>query len=95
MVEWRRNFAHEGAIMVVITFPDEATQLKGLGFLLRRFSGMALSSGEHFVPEAALAALAHENIPFSVHGPVTYEKRVAALRAAATSKAQKRPKKKS
>ncbi len=69
--------------MVIITFPDEATENKALGFLLRRFSGMALKSGEHFVPEAAVAALASQGIPFSVHGKASYEKQVAALRSAA------------
>ena len=74
--------------MVVITFPDETTQRKALGFLLKRFSGMALKSGEHIVPEAALAALARENIPFTVLGQATYEKQVAALRGAATGQIQ-------
>jgi len=54
--------------MVVITFPDKETQKKALGFLLGRFSGKVLKNGEHLVPEAALAALADKNIPFTVHG---------------------------
>jgi hypothetical protein len=54
--------------MVVITFPDSETQKKALGFLLGRFSGKVLRSGEHIVPEAALAALAENDIPFTVHG---------------------------
>src|SRR5713226_7997823 len=54
--------------MVVITFPDKETQKKALGFLLGRFSGKVLKNGEHIVPEAALAALADKNIPFTVHG---------------------------
>ena len=54
--------------MVVITFPDEQTEQKALGFLLRRFSGMAFKSGEHVLPEAAMLALAEANIPFSVLG---------------------------
>ena len=74
--------------MVVITFPDEATQKKGLGFLIGRFSGRILKSGEHIVPEAALAALARQNIPFTVHGKASYEKHVAALRSAATGEVQ-------
>jgi hypothetical protein len=74
--------------MVVITFPDEATERKALGFLLGRFSGQVLKSGEHIVPEAALAALAGRNITFTVHGKATYEKQVAALRSAASGTVQ-------
>ncbi len=54
--------------MVTITFPDHATEKRALGFLLGRFSGRVLKSGEHLVPEAALEALADQNIPFSVRG---------------------------
>ena len=74
--------------MVVITFPDKKTQTKARGFLLRRFSGKALKSGEHIVPEAAMTALAEANIPFTVHGKATYEKQVAALRGPAARKVQ-------
>ncbi len=70
--------------MVVITFPDAGTQKRALGFLLGRFSGRALKTGEHIVPEAALAALAEQNITFTVHGKASYEKQVAALRGAAS-----------
>ena len=59
--------------MVVITFPDKKTQTKALGFLLGRFSGTVLKSGEHIVPEAALAALAQRDIVFTVHGKASYE----------------------
>ena len=54
--------------MIVITFPDSETQKRALGFLLGRFSGKVLKNGEHLVPEAALAALADQNISFTVHG---------------------------
>ncbi len=74
--------------MVVITFPDKETQKKALGFLLGRFSGKVLKNGEHIVPEAALAALADKNIPFTVHGKASYEKQVAALRSAASGAVQ-------
>jgi hypothetical protein len=74
--------------MVVITFPDSATQKKALGFLLGRFSGRVLKSGEHIVPEAALAALADKDITFTVVGKATYEKQVAALRSAASGPVQ-------
>jgi hypothetical protein len=65
--------------MVVITFPDDETQKKALGFLLGRFSGRVLKNGEHIVPEAALAVLADRNISFTVHGKASYEKQIAAL----------------
>jgi hypothetical protein len=74
--------------MVVITFPDKETQKKALGFLLGRFSGKVLKSGEHIVPGAALAALADQNIPFTVHGRASYEKQIAALRSAASGTIQ-------
>lgn len=54
--------------MVTITFPDRETEKRALAFLLGRFSGCVLRSGEHIVPEAALEALADQNIPFSLKG---------------------------
>lgn len=74
--------------MVVITFPDKETQTRARGFLLRRFSGKIFKSGEHVFPEAAMAALAEANIPFTVHGRASYEKQVTALRSAATGEIQ-------
>ncbi len=76
--------------MVVITFPDNDTQKKALGFLLGRFSGKVLKNGAHIVPEAALAALADMNIRFTVHGKASYEKQIAALRSAASGTVQRR-----
>jgi hypothetical protein len=74
--------------MVIITFPDPDVQKQAIGFLLGRFSGKVLSSGEVIVPEPALAALAQQNITFTVHGKASYEKQVAALRSAATGPLQ-------
>jgi hypothetical protein len=71
--------------MVIITFPDAATEKKGLGFLVKHFSGKALKSGEHIVPEAALTALAEKNITFMVKGKATYEHHLAALRGSPSS----------
>ena len=64
--------------MVTITFPDRDTEKRALGFLLGRFSGRVLRSGEHIVPEAALEALADQNIPFTVRGKMTDEQQTAA-----------------
>jgi hypothetical protein len=69
--------------MVTITFSDRETEKRALAFLIGRFSGRVLRSGEHLVPEAALEALADQNIPFTVQGKATYEQQMAALRGAA------------
>ena len=74
--------------MVTITFPDRETEKRALAFLLGRFSGHVLSSGEHLVPEAALEALADQNIPFTVKGKTTYEQQVAAIRGVTPSSVQ-------
>lgn len=66
--------------MITIIFPDKETEKKALGFLLGRFSGRVLKSGEHLVPEAALEALADQNIPFTVKGKATYEQQTKAIR---------------
>ena len=77
--------------MVTITFEDRATERKALAFLLGRFSGHVLKGGEHLVPEAALEALAQQNIAFRVKGKASYEQQVAAIRGAAPAPVQRRP----
>jgi hypothetical protein len=57
--------------MVVITFPDRDTAKRAVGFLVGRFSGRVLSTGECIIPEAALAALAHRSFEFTVKGKAT------------------------
>lgn len=74
--------------MVTITFPDRDMEKRALAFLLGRFSGRVLRSGEHLVPEAALEALADQNISFTVKGKTTYEQQMAAIRSAATPAVQ-------
>ena len=74
--------------MVMIKFPDRDTEQRALGYLLGRFSGRVLRSGEHLVPEAALEALADQNIPFVVHGKATYEQQLAAVRGVASAPVQ-------
>ncbi len=66
--------------MITIRFADRATEKRALAFLLGRFSGRVLKTGEHIVPEAALEALADQNIPFIVQGKATYEQQLAAVR---------------
>src|SRR5882724_7378832 len=75
--------------MVTITFSDRKTEKRALAFLLGRFSGRVLKSGEHLVPEAALEALADQDIPFTVQGKASYEQQVAAIRGAAPTPVQK------
>ena len=65
--------------MVTIIFPDRDTEKRALAFLLGRFSGRVLRSGEHLVPEAALEALADQNMPCTVQGKATYEQQMAAM----------------
>jgi hypothetical protein len=65
--------------MITITFPDRETEKRGLAFLLGRFSGRVLRGGEHIVPEAALEALADQNIPFTVKGKTSYEQQVVSV----------------
>jgi len=77
--------------MVRITFPDRATERNALGFLLGRFSGRVLKGGEHIVPEAALEALAEQNIPFTVKGKANYEQQVEAIRGTPAAPIQRRP----
>lgn len=74
--------------MVTITFPDRETEKRALAFLLGRFSGRVLRSGEHLVPEAALEALADQNILFTVKGKTTYEQQMAAIRGVAPPSVQ-------
>jgi hypothetical protein len=74
--------------MVTIVFPDRETEKRALGFMLGRFSGRVLRSGEHIVPEAALEALADQNIPFTVKGRATYGEQLAALRGSASGPVQ-------
>lgn len=74
--------------MVTITFPDRDTEKRALAYLIGRFSGRVLRSGEHLVPEGALEALADQNIPFAVQGKATYEQQVAAIRGAASPSVQ-------
>jgi len=66
--------------MITITFPDRETEKRALGFLLGRFSGRVLKTGEHLVPEAALEALADQNISFTVKGKASYEQQITAVR---------------
>jgi hypothetical protein len=66
--------------MIRIRFPDAASERRALGHLAGRFSFKSWADGVTVVPEAALASLARENIPFSVEGRATYEQIIPALR---------------
>ena len=68
--------------MILICFPDTASERRALGFLAGRFAFRSWANGETLVPESALPALAVEGIPFIVKGPATYEQSVPAIRTA-------------
>lgn len=51
-----------------------------------RFFGRVLRSGEHIVPEAALEALADQNIPFTVLGKAKYEQQTATVQGLPSDK---------
>jgi hypothetical protein len=87
-VQVKYNLTKDEMTMVTITFSDRETEKRALAFLLGRFSGHVLRSGEHLIPEAALEALADQNIPFSVKGKTTYEQQMAAIRDPASSSVQ-------
>jgi hypothetical protein len=71
--------------MITIKFSDPDTENKALGFLITRFRGRMLKTGEHLVPEAALEALANEGFQFTVLGKSTYEQQITAFRDTVTS----------
>lgn len=71
--------------MVKITFPDQATEKRAIGFLLGRFSGRIKKRREHLVPEIALEALAQQNIPFSVKGKAANQQPIPKNLSAALS----------
>jgi hypothetical protein len=66
--------------MIVLRFPDEASERKALGFLAGRFSFRTWATGETLVPEVALPFLALEGIPFIAQGPPRYEQNLPAFR---------------
>lgn len=69
--------------MVIIRFQDDAAKRRALGYLPGRFSFKSWATGEMMVPEEALAALAHERIPYVVEGPATYEHYALTIRSPA------------
>ena len=71
--------------MITITFPDRETEKRAIGYLVGRFSGRILKPGEHIIPEAALEALASQQIQFTVLGKTSYAQQIAPLRDSLTS----------
>jgi hypothetical protein len=72
--------------MVIIRFPDEATEDRALGELLGRFPGKTFAGGETSVPEPAAAQLASIGISFTVVGRANHEQ-LAPLRVPAAAAA--------
>ena len=52
--------------MVSIKFADMEVTKEAIGFIAGRFSARIFKTGEVFVPEEALAALAERNFSFTV-----------------------------
>ena len=71
--------------MIIVRFPDEATERRALGFLTGRFSYTTKASGETLVPEASLPFMAAEGIKFHVEGVARYEQQVPAVRNSAAA----------
>ena len=65
--------------MIRITFPDDESHTKALGFLAGRFSFTTYVSGELIVSPRALAPMAVEGISFTVHGAATYAETIPVL----------------
>jgi hypothetical protein len=66
--------------MVIIRFPDAATEDRALGFLPGKFSFKTWDTGEMMVPKEALPRLTMEGIRFIVEGPARYEQRIPSIR---------------
>lgn len=75
-----RRLSRYNSGMIIIRFPDAASERRALGYLPGRFSFTTWATGETMVPEAALPYLAREGIRFQVEGPATYEHLVPPLR---------------
>ncbi len=60
-------------MLIMIQFPDKATEDRAIEMLIPRFSGKSWETGETAVPAPALAFLAEKGIKFSVIGPAPYE----------------------
>jgi hypothetical protein len=74
--------------MINIRFPNAATERRALAYLVGRFSFKTWATGETIVPDAALSALAHEGINFTVLGKATYQQIISAVRNLPAAAAQ-------
>ena len=72
-------------LMIQTRFSDPQTKRRALGRLAGRYPFKSWATGELLVPEAALAYLAVEGIPFLVEGPATYEQNAPAFRSPASA----------
>ena len=76
--------------MVTISFGSNREEVRGLDYLLGRFSFQTRRDGTTLVPETALIAMAREVISFRVEGPATYEEIVSSLRNPSATPVQRR-----
>lgn len=74
--------------MILIQFPDPATEAKALGFLAGRCSFKSFDDGTTLVPEAVLGLLAAQGIRFMVEGKAAYEQLLPTIRDSAAPEVQ-------
>lgn len=71
--------------MIIVRFPDSASEKRALGFLAGRFNFTTRASGETLVSEMALPLLAAEGVAFHVEGVASYDLQVPAIRNRASA----------
>jgi hypothetical protein len=76
---WRQRFVYN-TTMIIIRFPDAATEKQALGWLVGRFSFKTWANGDLMIPEEALSFLAVEGIRFHVEGMPRYEQTLPSIR---------------
>ena len=74
--------------MILIQFPDRATEEKALGFLAGRCSFKSFDDGTTLVPDAILGLLASQGIRFTVEGKAVYDQIVPTIRGTASPQVQ-------
>ena len=74
--------------MIKVRFSNPESERKAIGFLAGRFPFKTFADGYTLVPEAALARLAGEGIPFTVEGRAAYEQSFSTVRNPSASSVQ-------
>ena len=74
--------------MILIQFPDRATEEKAIGFLAGKCSFKSFNDGTTLVPDAVLGLLAAHGIRFTVEGKAVYDQIVPTIRGTASPQVQ-------